>query len=290
MAGAMAACKVSLPLAHVEAGVRTGDLNDPFPEEGYRRRISQLATWHYVPSLQHRQNLLAESVMDRRILVTGNTVVDALGQRRNYPAVHGLVTLHRRESFGETLREIVRGVYRVARWTSLNIYWPVHPNPEVRRAITENGVPPANLILVPPMERTHFLAMLARAAFVLTDSGGVQEEAAIWGIPCIVARHVTDRQETVDSGHAYLMGENTPEMFLPFVRQIFRHSPLPRFTGYDGPHGTPSDDIADHLASLEGAAAEGIGPSRRSSQTFTGPKDSGTEGSVTVPAMGSNVL
>jgi UDP-N-acetylglucosamine 2-epimerase len=224
--------------------------------------------------------------------VTGNTVVDALGSRRNRPAVHGLITLHRRESFGERLVEIVRGCYRVARWTAMNVYWPVHPNPEVGRAIKAargDYLPPPNLILVPPMERQHFLAMLERATFVITDSGGVQEEAAIWGVPCMVARVKTDRMETVDSGHAYLLGQNTPEMFLPFVKRILSQPSPPRFAGYDGPNGTPSRDIAVHLASLEGVTLERIDFNSADGQSFPTLENVLAERTVPMTTVESNV-
>lgn len=139
------------------------------------------------------------------------------------------------------------------------VYWPLHPNPQVALAIKVCGeAPPDNLIFLPAQDRHNFLALLGRAMFVITDSGGVQEEAALWGIPAVIARRKTDRQETVDSGHAYLVGHNGPEIILPFVKHIATQPPLPRYGGYDGMTGFPSDAIATHLASLEGISLFGL--------------------------------
>lgn len=252
-AGAVFAAEREIPLHHIEAGVRSFDLNDPAPEEGFRVGITQLATWHYAVSEVHAHHCRVEGAQADKVLVTGNTIVDMMPRLRSYPAVHGLVTLHRRESFGEALTAIVLQVYAACRWMAGMVYWPLHPNPEVARAIAMAGErPPPNLIFLPPQDREQFLALLGRALFVLTDSGGVQEEAALWGVPAIIARKKTDRPETVKSGHAYLMGENGPAMIPHFIKLAHRQPPLPRYDGYDGPTGQPAAVIAEHLVGLEG--------------------------------------
>jgi UDP-N-acetylglucosamine 2-epimerase (non-hydrolysing) len=214
LAGALAAFHLRVPVAHVEAGLRSHDPADPFPEEANRRLISGLAAWHFAPTPLAARNLRAEGVNAARIAVTGNPVVDALrtlagtgplaaapawgpGERRRV-----LVTAHRRESFGRPLREICAAVLALARrFPDAQFVLPVHPNPEVRRAVRAvlRRVP-ANLRRVPPLPYGAFIRLLAGAALAITDSGGVQEEATALNVPCLVLRRVTERPEALAAG------------------------------------------------------------------------------------------
>ncbi len=205
LAGARWGAKKGIPVAHVEAGLRSGDLDDPWPEERFRIEIDDLAEWCFCPTALALHNLGDVAYAG----VTGNTVVDALralGVSRTSVGAYGLVTLHRRESFGAPLREIVRGLSRVAeRSPWLNFVWPLHPNPEVQASLEGEWLP-ANVKLTPPLAYRQFVERLAGARAVLTDSGGVVEEAATLGVPCAIARDRTERPEAINVGSAKLAG------------------------------------------------------------------------------------
>jgi UDP-N-acetylglucosamine 2-epimerase (non-hydrolysing) len=219
LAASIAAFYRGIPVGHVEAGLRTGDLRQPFPEEGNRKLVAAIADWHFCPTDSARRNLLAEGVKDEAISVTGNTVVDALlgalpharrgGRPAGVPAFDGrllLVTAHRRESFGDGLTSLCRALLDlVDRFPDLHIVYPVHPNPcvsgPVRALLVHDRVH-----LLDPQEYLPFLWLLDRADVVLTDSGGLQEEAPSLGKPVLVARDVTERPEAVEAGTVRLVG------------------------------------------------------------------------------------
>lgn len=214
LAGALAAFYRRVPVAHVEAGLRTGHPALPFPEELHRRLIGRIADLHFAPTLEGRRALEEEGVDPGAIFVTGNTVIDAVrriaGPRRRRPAGDSpmlLVTLHRRESWGRRLAVACRAVRRLLeRYPALEAVIPVHPNPRVRATVEVElrGQPRAHVVSPPPYGR--FLSMLARSTLVLTDSGGIQEEAVALGVPVLVARDVTERPEGVRAGVARLVG------------------------------------------------------------------------------------
>jgi UDP-N-acetylglucosamine 2-epimerase (non-hydrolysing) len=215
-----------IPVGHVEAGLRTYDLLRPWPEEMNRQVVSRLTSWHFAPTAMARDNLLAEKVPDERILVTGNTVVDALLQtvahmerRRDLmQPIEGrfadvgrdrrllLVTAHRRESFGEPMERICRAIARLAARGDLDVVFPVHPNPAVRSAVDAilRGLPSVRLI--DPLDYLSFVFLMNRSHLILTDSGGVQEEAPSLGKPVLVMREVTERLEAVHAGTVKLVG------------------------------------------------------------------------------------
>lgn len=214
LAGALAAFHLRIPVAHVEAGLRSHDPANPFPEEADRRLIAVLADWHFAPTPRAARNLRAEGVTAARIAVTGNPVVDALrtltrpgplpealvlgpGQRRRV-----LITTHRRESFGRPLREVCAALLALARrFPDALFILPVHPNPEVRRAVQATlGRSPANLRRVAPLPYGVFIRLLGASALAVTDSGGVQEEATVLQVPCLVLRRVTERPEALEAG------------------------------------------------------------------------------------------
>lgn len=206
LAGARAANFLGLPLYHVEAGIRSGNLAEPWPEEGIRTEIATLATWHYAPTETARRNLLGEGVCRDRILVTGNPVVSAIARYAPdvKPAVtpghHIVVTMHRRES-----REIgaIRDALAAAwQWAGLHpecdVIWPAHPGTGLSTIRAEN------FRVCEPLPYREMLQLVNRAVGIATDSGGLQEEAATLGVPCAVLRNVTDRPESVDLGRACL--------------------------------------------------------------------------------------
>ena len=219
---ALAAFYEQVPVLHLEAGLRTGDIGSPFPEEMNRRLTTQLAALHLAPTPTSRGNLEREGVDPARIVVTGNTVIDALldvvGRDRPYenPVLAALddddrrvllVTTHRRESWGEPMRRVGRAVATVARrHPDLLVVLPVHRNPVVREALLPEVSPLPNVLVVEPVAYGDFARLMARATLILTDSGGVQEEAPSLGKPVLVLRDNTERPEAVEAGTVRLVG------------------------------------------------------------------------------------
>lgn len=212
LAGALAAAYAGVRVAHVEAGLRSGDSRRPFPEELNRRAIAAVADLHCAPTPRARAALLAEGVAADRIRVTGNTVVDALLEiaRRPAPAAvdalagRVLVTAHRRESFGEPLERICRAVRELAEHA--RILFPVHPNPQVRDTVRRALADVPGVTLTEPLDYLTLVHVLRRTELVLTDSGGLQEEAPSLGVRVLVLRDVTERPEAVEAGLARLVG------------------------------------------------------------------------------------
>ncbi|NUN13858.1 MAG: UDP-N-acetylglucosamine 2-epimerase (non-hydrolyzing) [Myxococcales bacterium] len=219
LCAAMACFYRNIPFGHVEAGLRTGDLRNPFPEEGNRRLVASLSAFHFAPTDDARLHLLAEGIPDFSIHVTGNTVIDALLETvaRDLPlpiaipesAPLLLVTLHRRESFGEPLNDILLAIGDLVRARpSLHVLYPVHPNPTVKTSAKALLGDLPNVHLVAPLEYGVFVTAMRRATVILTDSGGVQEEAPSLSTPVLVARTVTERPLGVQAGVARLVGTN----------------------------------------------------------------------------------
>jgi len=221
MAAALAAFYAGVPVGHVEAGLRTGRLDQPFPEEMNRRLVGQLATWHYAPTAQAAENLRREGVAPAQILVTGNTVVDALQTIAAQPlplpppldeaALAGqrlvLVTGHRRESFGAGLADLCAALRALAdRYPDVLVVYPVHLNPAVDGPVRAALGGHPRVRLTPPLDYLGFLALLRRAHLAITDSGGVQEEAPSFGVPVLVTRTATERGEALTAGTARLVG------------------------------------------------------------------------------------
>lgn len=218
MVAALAAFYARIPIGHVEAGLRTGDPDYPFPEEMNRRITSALARHHFAPTERARQNLLAEGIADSAIRVTGNTVIDALLEvvalkpsRAPKLPLRGkrliLVTAHRRENFGPPLLEIAGAIRDLAeRYPDLDLVYPVHRNPNVDRPVRKelSGVPGVHLI--DPLEYKAFVDLMAESDLILTDSGGIQEEAPSLGKPVLVLRDETERPEAVQAGTVRLVG------------------------------------------------------------------------------------
>ncbi len=211
LAGALAGFQARIRVAHVEAGLRTGDLQKPFPEEANRRIIDSLSALHFAPTLRARRVLLDEGFASSGIHLTGNTVVDAL--RRICPKEgvrvrdEVLVTVHRRESLGAPLQGILEGIRILAR-RHPGTTWviPAHPNPRVRDPIGHELGNLPNVRVLPPLNYPCLLEHLGRCRLVLTDSGGIQEEAPVLGKPVLVLRDATERPEGIEAGVAALVG------------------------------------------------------------------------------------
>lgn len=220
-ASAFAAHLERVPTAHVEAGLRTGDRYHPFPEEMNRVLTSRLASLHFAPTAEARRRLLAEGVPPADVYLTGNTVIDALigTLRADYcfhtPALAALdparrvvlVTTHRRESFGTPLRSICAALGDlVARFPDIQVVLPVHPNPEVKGTVETLLCDLPRVSLIEPVDYVEFVHLMHRSHLILTDSGGVQEEAPSLGKPVLVLRDVTERPEGVMAGTAVVVG------------------------------------------------------------------------------------
>ncbi len=232
-AAALAAFYARIPVAHVEAGLRSGDLGQPFPEEANRRCISVLGALHFAPTPEARANLLREGAPPASVLVTGNTVIDALRHfqarfaedpalERGFAAQFGwlspdrrliLVTGHRRENFAGGIERICTALRRLAARPDVEIVYPVHPNPQVREPVAAALAGIANIHLLPPQDYLPFVYLMSRAYLLLTDSGGIQEEAPALGKPVLVTRATTERPEGVAAGTAKLVGTD-PERIL----------------------------------------------------------------------------
>lgn len=217
LAAAFCAFYQHRPFFHVEAGLRTGDFRNPFPEEMNRTLATRFAALHFAPTPAARANLVTEGVAEESIVVTGNTVIDALLMVRERAIPHGvdlrsgsrlvLVTAHRRENFGPPMRAMLRALKTIAeRWPDVDVVYPAHPNPEVRRAIAEEIGQRDRVSIVEPLSYGPFVSLLDRAYLVLTDSGGIQEEAPALGKPVLVLREETERPEAIHAGVARLVG------------------------------------------------------------------------------------
>lgn len=206
-----------IPFGHVEAGLRTWNMGNPFPEEMNRVVASRLARWHFAPTESSRRNLLKEGVDHRNIIVTGNSVIDALlsvAKREPDLPVRVdpekrliLVTAHRRENFGEPFKEICRAILTLVECNpTIQVLYPVHPNPNVREVAYQLLGKHPRIILCEPLDYVPFVAAMKRSYLILSDSGGVQEEAPALGKPVLVLRHETERPEAVEEGVVKLVG------------------------------------------------------------------------------------
>lgn len=222
LAGALAAFYEKIPVGHVEAGLRTGNLMMPWPEEMNRKLISSLATWHFAPTQRAKENLQKEGIQ-KGIFVTGNTVIDALfftlQQLKNHPALRTrsfdfldprrkliLVTGHRRENFGEGFASICQALRRIAERSDVQIVYPVHLNPQVQGPVRSILANRDHIHLIEPLDYLDFVFLMDLSYLILSDSGGIQEEAPSLGKPVLVMREVTERPEAVEAGTVLLVG------------------------------------------------------------------------------------
>ena len=255
-AGALAAFYHRVPVAHIEAGLRTNDIYSPWPEEVNRRLVTRIADLHFAPTDRARENLLREGVEGERVVVTGNTGIDALlwvsdllesrsDLRRRceqlLPVHFGgrsliLMTGHRRESFDGGILRICQTMARIAARPDVAIVFPVHRNPNVREAI-EPLRGHANVLLVEPVDYPELVFLLKRCHFVVTDSGGIQEEAPSFGKPVLVTRDTTERPEAMELGLARLVGTDAQRLYFEMSMLLDDPDAYSRMSHVANPYG-----------------------------------------------------
>ncbi len=251
-AAAFAAYLERIPSGHVEAGLRTGDRYQPFPEEMNRVLTTRLASLHFAPTTKARDALLAEGIPASDVHLTGNTVIDALLQtvKPNYsfrsPALSGLdperrlvlITTHRRESFGAPLRSTCAAIRDLAtRFPDLQFVLPVHPNPQVKQTVERLLCDIPGMYLIEPVDYLEFVHLMNRSYLILTDSGGVQEEAPSLGKPVLVLREVTERPEGVDAGTAVVVGTDRERIVAVASELLTSRAAYERMANAVNPYG-----------------------------------------------------
>ena len=269
MAAGLAAFYRHIPVGHVEAGLRTYDMHHPWPEEMNRRVIDVLADFYYAPTGLSRANLLAENISADKIFVTGNTVIDALlmtvARIQNDARLHArlagefpyleqnkrliLVTGHRRENHGDGLTKVCRALAELARRDDVQVVYPVHLNPNVREVVMSALADKDNIHLIEPLDYLHFVYLMSRAHVILTDSGGIQEEAPSLGKPVLVLREVTERPEAVEAGTVQLVGTDTQKIVAACTRLLDDENYYRQFSQRANPYGdgTASKQIVNSL-------------------------------------------
>ena len=271
LAAGLVAFSMKIPVAHVEAGLRSFDLDHPFPEEGNRQLVSRITRWHFAPTAQSRQNLLEEHIADDAITVTGNTVVDAvyLGReliqhqatQQNYLQQHGLafpanarvvlITAHRRENFGEGIQNICNAVEHLAhKYPDVHFVWPVHLNPAVHDVVHAQFADHAQVHLVKPLDYPSLLAVIDRAEFILTDSGGLQEESPSFHKPVLILRDTTERPEVVQVGAGILVGTDQAKIIAESEKLLSDQAHYAAMANVENPFGDgqASQRILDVIA------------------------------------------
>lgn len=271
LAAGLVAFSMKIPVAHVEAGLRSFDLDHPFPEEGNRQLVSRITRWHFAPTTQSRQNLLEEHIADDAITVTGNTVVDAvyLGReliqqqatQHNYLQQHGLafpanarvvlITAHRRENFGEGIQNICNAVeYLAKKYPDVHFVWPVHLNPAVHDVVHAQFANHLQVHLVKPLDYPSLLAVIDRAEFILTDSGGLQEESPSFHKPVLILRDTTERPEVVQVGAGILVGTEQAKIIAESEKLLSDQAHYAAMANVENPFGDgqASQRILDVIA------------------------------------------
>ena len=248
-AAALTCFYMQIPVGHVEAGLRTYQLDSPFPEEFNRHAVGVVAKYHFAPTEQARQNLLRENKKPETIFVTGNTAIDALKTtvRADYqnPELEWakgsrliLLTAHRRENLGEPMRAIFRAVRRIVdEVPDARVLYPVHMNPTIRALAQEILGGDERIRLIPPMDVVDFHNMLARSDLVMTDSGGIQEEAPSLGKPVLVLRDTTERPEGVAAGTLKLVGTDEETIYREAKRLLTDEAAYHRMSVASNPYG-----------------------------------------------------
>ncbi len=266
---ALAAFHRNIKVAHIEAGLRTYNKLSPFPEELNRQITGRIADYHFAPTHKARQNLLNEDVDAAKVVVTGNTVIDALfitldkiktgftnttienlKQQFNFNKKVLLVTGHRRESFGQGFKSICTAILEISRNKEIEIIYPVHLNPNVQKVVYEMLSGIDNIHLIAPLDYPSFVWLMSKSSLIISDSGGIQEEAPSLHIPVLVTRNTTERDEGIQSGCSFLVGtdtskivEKTTELLNPNVDLLHNTNPYG--------NGDASTQIINFIESLE---------------------------------------
>ena len=273
MAAAIAAFYAQVPIAHVEAGLRTGNLYAPWPEEANRMIVGRLADLHFAPTETSRQSLLAENVRSEEIVVTGNTVIDALQQivakldsnskldaemQGRFPFLVNdrrmiLVTGHRRENFGDGFESICRALRDISEMGDAQIVYPVHLNPNVRGPVNRILGNTRDVHLLEPQEYLPFVWLMRRSHFIITDSGGVQEEAPSLGKPVLVMRNTTERPEAVEAGTVRLVGTDGKKIVSSALELLNEQEAYEKMARASNPYGDgkAAERIADALTAAQ---------------------------------------
>lgn len=253
----LAAFYKKVNVAHVEAGLRTNDIYSPWPEEINRQLISRIAKLHFAPTEEDRQNLLRESIQEDCVFVTGNTVVDALyaaiayikndcdlerglGERFGFIDPNKkliLVTCHRRENFGMKIEDICQAILNLANRKDLQIVYPVHPNPNIKEVVYRILSQKENIYLLPPLDYLSFVYVMSKSYLILTDSGGIQEEAPSLGKPVVVMREITERSESIRAGTAMLVDSNTGDILKAVITLLDSTDLYRKMANVDNPYG-----------------------------------------------------
>lgn len=256
-ASALAAFYAKVPVGHVEAGLRTGDMQAPWPEEANRRLTTPLTQLHFAPTERSRDNLLAESVADDTIRVTGNTVIDALltvaARIKEEPELRAslaaqfpfldperrliLVTGHRRENFGDGFEQMCLALADLASRPDVQVVYPVHLNPNVQEPVNRILGAADNIVLIDPQDYLPFVYLMSRSYLILTDSGGVQEEAPSLGKPVLVMRDTTERPEAIDAGTVRLVGTDRGRIVQEATRLLDNEAAYAAMSRAHNPYG-----------------------------------------------------
>ena len=273
LGASLAAFYRKIPVGHVEAGLRTGDLTSPWPEEMSRRVVDTLASWYFAPTEESCSNLRQEGVDSDRIFITGNSVVDTLlltvDKLQRQPQLQArmndsfaflrsgsrmiLITGHRRESFGEKFKNFCRALILLAeRYPEVELVYPVHLNPNVREPVYALLSSVANIHLIDPQEYLPFVYLMVRSYLIITDSGGIQEEAPALGKPVLVTRDTTERPEALAAGTARLVGTETDSIVQPASELLDDEAAYQHMSQAHNPYGDghASQRIAAILSSL----------------------------------------
>jgi len=261
-------------VAHIEAGLRSFDRENPWPEETNRRMVSAYADHHFAPTAQNARNLIAEGIPTSSITVCGNTVIDALAYGRDLIARNAtlrqslesrlglaerdgfnnvLVTVHRRENHGQPLADICRALSRLAEEPHTRILFPVHPTPAIRAAVHARLHGHPRIELLPPLGYLEMICALMHSTLVLTDSGGIQEEAPAFDVPVLILRETTERMEAVTAGAARLIGTSKGEIVKNVTQLLARGEDYKAMRGHAGifGNGTAGEQIVGKLIQLE---------------------------------------
>ena len=254
LTGALVSFYHKVPVFHVEAGLRSYDIYEPFPEEVMRQMTSRVAQLHFAPTEVNKQALLTEGIDESMITVTGNTVIDALfclsnevieksakffeDKNINVNDKLVLITAHRRENHGERIDRIIKAIYDLAnKYTDHEFVIPVHPNPNVKNKIHEHLGNIKNIHLLTPLDYPYLVYLMKHAKLILTDSGGIQEEAPTFGCPTLVMRYETERQEGIEAGVSTLVGADYDKIMKLSEEVLSKDKSLSRLTTQN-PYGT----------------------------------------------------